>query len=180
MTIFTIGHSTRTFERFLGLLQRENVELVLDVRRYPVSRRHPQFSRDWLSGALAAEQVDYLHLPSLGGHRQPREESPNTALRNGAFRGYADHMATAEFGQGLMRVINHASLRSTALMCAEADPSRCHRSLLADALVLGGSPVFHILEEGSPPHVPHQDARLTAGTIVYQRRPASAQVKLFR
>ncbi len=178
MTILTIGHSTRPFDRFLAMLQREKAALVLDVRRYPVSRRHPHFSADRLRAALAAEHVDYAHAPSLGGHREPREDSPNTALRNGAFRGYADHMATAEFRDGLAQLVHRASLRSIALLCAEADPSRCHRSLLADALVLHGIPVLHILEEESRAHVPHRDARLAGGTVVYTHHPASEQVRI--
>ncbi len=179
MTILTIGHSTRLFERFLAMLQRENVALVIDVRRYPVSRRHPHYSKDRLRPALASGHVDYAHIPALGGHREPPDDSPNSALRNGAFRGYADHMATAEFKEGLAQVVRHASLRRTVLLCAEADPGRCHRSLLADALVLRGIPVLHILEEESRSHVPHRNARLADDTIIYQHQPASPQIKMF-
>ncbi len=179
MTILTIGHSTRPIERLLDMLQREGVALLVDVRRYPVSRRHPQFSQGPLRTALAARRVDYLHMPSLGGHREPRRVSPNDALRNALFRGFADHMATAEFRDALARVVHQASLRVTTLMCAEADPRRCHRSFLADALVLRAVPVLHILEEESRPHVPHRAARLVGDTVVYERKPAREQVRMF-
>jgi uncharacterized protein (DUF488 family) len=154
------------------------VGVLVDVRRYPGSRRHPQFAREALARTLAEAGIEYRHEPDLGGHRQPREDSPNTAWRNAAFRGYADHMDTPEFAQALERV--RAAPARAAVMCAEAVPWRCHRQLIADALVARGTEVRHIFGPGrAEPHRLHADARVGEGGRVTYPRPARRQRALF-
>lgn len=149
------------------------MRLLVDVRRHPASRRHPHFSREPLARGLAAAGIGYTHEPDLGGHREPRPDSPNTAWRLPAFRGYADHMRTPEFAAALARV---AALPHAAVMCAEAQPSKCHRQLLADALTLKGLRVVHLLEPGrAQDHVLHPRARPAADGIVY---PGRGQLEL--
>ena len=153
----------------MALLRENGVRLLVDVRRFPVSRRYPHFTGSTLAAALAREGVAYRHDADLGGRREPRPDSPNRAWRAAAFRGYADHMATPAFAAALARLKDDAAARPTAILCAEADPQRCHRQLVADALVMGGTPVVHILGPGtSAGHVPHPAARTTPqGGIVY-------------
>ena len=143
--VYTIGHSTRVFPDFLGLLESQQIRHVVDVRRYPASRRHPQYAGAALEQALAAAGIAYTHEQDLGGRRQPRPDSPNTGWRSQSFRGYADYMNTDAFQAALARLIDHAQQSRTALLCAEAVPWRCHRQLIADALVARGHDVLHIL-----------------------------------
>ena len=143
--IWTVGHSTRTIEEFIALLGSQRIEAVADVRRFPGSRRHPQFGQERLGEALAAAGIEYVHFPELGGRRSTRADSPNTAWRNAAFRGYADYMMTAEFEAGRQRLLRLAQRKRTAVMCAEALWWRCHRSLIADALKAEGQKVWHIM-----------------------------------
>lgn len=143
--IFTIGHSTRPIEEFLELLRTNGVERLIDIRSVPRSRRNPQFNREALPEPLAGAGIGYLHMPALGGLRHPRADSRNGAWRNDGFRGYADHMQTAEFEAALEQVIDLASDKQTAIMCAEAVPWRCHRSLVADALTARGIAVEDII-----------------------------------
>jgi uncharacterized protein (DUF488 family) len=143
--IFTIGHSTRPIEEFIRLLKAHGVQRVIDVRTIPRSRHNPQFSRERLSAALHSARLHYRHLPGLGGLRRPAPDSPNTAWRNTSFRGYADHMRTAEFETSLERCLAFARQERVALMCAEAVPWRCHRSLIADALLARGIEVREIV-----------------------------------
>ena len=143
--IFTIGHSTRPKEEFIGLLQAHGVEQLIDIRTVPRSRRNPQFNREALPEPLAAAGIDYLHMPSLGGLRHARPDSPNTAWQNASFRGYADYMQTPEFAAGIEELIQLGSDKQTAIMCAEAVPWRCHRSLVGDALMARGIPVEDIM-----------------------------------
>lgn len=170
--VHTIGHSTRPIEGFIGLLAGAAIDLVVDVRLYPASRRHPQFGRAALQQSLAAAGVGYRHEPDLGGRREPRPGSPNTAWGVAAFRGYADHMATPGFCEALARVREDGSRRRPAVMCAEKDPAACHRQLVADALVLAGVEVRHIVDEGPPGvHRLHPAASLDgAGHVVYPAR----------
>ena len=144
--IYTIGHSTRELGEFLGLLAAHRVMQVVDVRRYPASRRHPQFARDALAAALQESGVGYHHEPALGGRRAARRDSANTAWRSAGFRGYADYMETPAFEDALARLRELARARPTAILCAEAVPWRCHRQLIADALVARGEEVGHILD----------------------------------
>lgn len=143
--VYTIGHSTREFPEFLRLLVSHGIRRVVDVRRYPASRRHPQYARAALEQALAAAGIAYTHEQDLGGRRQPRPDSPNIGWRSQSFRGYADHMDEVTFQAALARVIALASQSSIAVMCAEAVPWRCHRQLIADALLARGHDVGHIL-----------------------------------
>jgi uncharacterized protein (DUF488 family) len=143
-TVYTIGHSTRSSEELLALLRGADVEQVADVRAFPSSRRHPQFNRDALSTWLPSAGIQYTHMPGLGGRRAPAEGSPNGGWRERAFQGYADHMASAEFQRALTELDATARVRSTAIMCAEAVWWRCHRRLIADALVVRGWRVEHL------------------------------------
>lgn len=153
--IWTVGHSNRTAEALIDLLRAADVEQVADVRRFPGSRKHPQFGQQALGEALAREQIAYLHLPALGGRRSKRrDDSPNTGWRVEAFNAYADYMATADFAEALAALEREASQRRTAMMCSEAVPWRCHRRLIADALTIRGWLVLDIL---SPKRItPHQ------------------------
>jgi uncharacterized protein (DUF488 family) len=147
--IFTIGHSTHPVDRFLALLAGHRVELVGDVRRYPGSRRHPQFNAATLEATLDRAGIGYAGLgDSLGGRRSPRPDSANAFWRVAAFRGYADHMDTEEFATGLARLEQLARMRFTAIMCAEGDWRRCHRRLISDALTRSGWRVLHIRPDG--------------------------------
>jgi uncharacterized protein (DUF488 family) len=147
--IYTVGHSTHEESRFLRLLRTHAIELVADIRRHPGSRRHPQFGADALEGSLAAAGIGYLWLgEELGGRRRSRPGSPNSGWRVEGFRGYADHMGGEEFQRGLGRLEEAAGGRRTAVMCAEGDWRRCHRQLVADALVVRGWRVLHIGPRG--------------------------------
>ncbi len=145
MMILTIGHSTRALEEFIHLLHAHGVARVVDVRTVPRSRRNPQFNRETLPGSLKAAGIGYTHLASLGGLRHAHADSPNQGWRNESFRGFADFMQTAEFEAGLQELLALAAPGPIALMCAEALPWRCHRSLIADALTVRGYRVEHIM-----------------------------------
>jgi uncharacterized protein (DUF488 family) len=138
LVIFTIGHSTRPIDVFMRLLKAHDVQRVVDVRTIPRSRHNPQFNRDQLSPALHRVKIHYRHMPQLGGLRHPRRDSLNTGWRNASFRGYADYMQSPEFENSLARCINLALQERVVLMCAESVPWRCHRSLIADALLARG------------------------------------------
>ena len=144
-TVFTIGHSTRTEREFIELLQAHLVTGLVDVRTVPRSRRNPQFNRENLPAALEPEGIAYAHVAALGGFRRPSPDSPNKGWRNLSFRGYADYMQTGEFEEALMGLMNIAESRRVAIMCAEAVPWRCHRSLIADALLVRGVAVEEII-----------------------------------
>lgn len=166
--IFTIGHGNRTLAEFLALLRAHGITRLVDVRAYPRSRRNPAFDLDALPQALAAAGIAHTHLRALGGRRRPRPDSANRAWRNEAFRGYADHMQTQEFHAGLDRLLALAAADRVAIMCAESVPWRCHRSLIADALVARGIPVLDIVGEGAPrPHALPPHARVHDGEVSY-------------
>jgi uncharacterized protein (DUF488 family) len=143
--ILTIGHSTRVIEDFIDLLQAHGVQLIIDIRTIPRSRRNPQFNEDTLATSLKEWGTDYVRLKELGGLRHPRKDSQNLGWRNESFRGFADYMQTPEFEVGINELIRLAHDRTVAIMCAEALPWRCHRSLVADALVVRGIQVEHIM-----------------------------------
>jgi len=177
--IFTLGHSTRSAAELLGMLREAGIERLVDVRRFPGSRRHPQFGRDALAATLDAAGIGYLHAADLGGRRPPRPDSPNGAWRVAGFRGYADYMDAPEFRAALERLIAGAAERPTAILCAEAVPWRCHRRLIADALVTRGIEVVHLLAPGrSEPHALHPDARLLPGHRLVYPAPKDAQAAL--
>ncbi len=145
LAIYTIGHSTRSIAELLSLLASHGVGEVADVRRFPASRRHPHFSREALARSLNGAGIGYVWLPDLGGRRPSHPDSPHTAWKNAAFRGYADHMDSVEFERGLQALLDEAARQPTAILCAEATPWRCHRQLIADSLVVRGIEVRHIL-----------------------------------
>jgi uncharacterized protein (DUF488 family) len=166
--IFTIGHSTRTLDQLLALLKAHGIERLADVRTIPRSRRNPQFNADALPGPLAAAGVLYVPMPELGGLRHPRKDSPNTAWRNESFRGYADYMLTPQFEAALARLTELARTARVAIMCAEAVPWRCHRSLIADALTARGIPVEHIgSERAANPHRLTPFAKVEGKQVTY-------------
>jgi len=151
--IFTIGHSTRSLETLLQLLRAHGVTLLVDVRTVPRSRHNPQFNQDTLPQALRKADMDYMHMKELGGLRHPRRDSTNTGWRTAGFRGYADYMETPEFETNLQQLMEVARRRQVCIMCAEAVPWRCHRSLISDALLVRSVGVEHILGEGArKPH----------------------------
>ena len=145
LTLFTIGHSTRTLEEFEGLLKTYGVTLLVDVRTVPRSRHNPQFNKETLPGSLKPSGVRYIHMPEIGGLRRPKHDSINLAWKNLGFRGYADYMQTKEFTDNLLKIVALARENCLALMCAEALPWRCHRSLISDVLVVRHVKVLHII-----------------------------------
>ena len=149
LTIFTIGHSTRTLDEFIDLLKAYGISLVVDVRTVPRSRHNPQFNKETLPNALKPYGIKYIHLPEIGGLRRPKQDSINLAWRNSSFRGYADYMQTKEFTENLLKIVALARENCLALMCAEALPWRCHRSLISDALVVRHVKVRHIISADS-------------------------------
>jgi uncharacterized protein (DUF488 family) len=166
--IFTVGHSTLPIERFLALLRAYRVGTLADIRTVPRSRRNPQFNADALATALRGAQIDFVPLSVLGGLRRARKDSPNTGWRNESFRGFADYMQTEAFESGLENLIDISRRRRTAIMCAEAVPWRCHRSLVADALLVRGIPAIEILSETSfRPHRLTPFARVNGTQITY-------------
>jgi uncharacterized protein (DUF488 family) len=167
--ILGVGHSNRGMDIFRELLQQHGIEQLVDIRRYPASRRHPQFGREQLGMSLREMGVGYSHEEELGGHREAGSNSANTAWRETAFRGYADHMDSAGFRGAILRVMERANRERIVVMCAEADPGNCHRQLLADALVVQGAEVVHIVSaEETRVHRLHASARVLGdGRIVY-------------
>ncbi len=150
------------------MLRAHGVETLVDVRTVPRSGHNPQFNSDALPAALAAAGIEYLHMPALGGLRRPRKDSPNLAWRNESFRGYADYMQTPEFAAALDRLVELSRARRAAIMCAEAVPWRCHRSLIADALAARGIAVEHIMSEAAAkPHTVTSFARIEDGRVSY-------------
>ena len=182
MTLYTVGHSTRTEDEFIDLLRAHGIRRLVDVRRYPGSRRHPHFSRESLARSLPAHGIRYEHAVALGGRRTPAPDSVNAAWRSASFRAYADYMATPAFQDALAAVLADAAATRTAIMCAEAVPWRCHRQLIADALVIHGHEVLNILTaDRAEPHSPNEHARLAAdGTVTYPAEaPGDTQTTLF-
>jgi uncharacterized protein (DUF488 family) len=148
-TVFTVGHSTLPIERFIALLQTYGIERLADIRTIPRSRHNPQFNDTALAGSVTAQHLEYAHLPALGGLRHARKDSRNTGWRNASFRGYADYMQTTAFQDALEALIHMSRQKRIAIMCAEAVPWRCHRTLVADALSVRGVPVVEILSESN-------------------------------
>jgi uncharacterized protein (DUF488 family) len=166
-TIYTIGHSTRTIDQFIAMLKAHSIETLVDVRTVPKSRHNPQFSADALAESLRQAGIHYQHLAALGGLRHARKDSINTGWENASFRGFADYMATPEFRAGLEELEKLATEHTVAIMCAEAVPWRCHRSLIADALTVRGWQVLHISSKKTArpheltPFLKVQDGQLT-------------------
>jgi uncharacterized protein (DUF488 family) len=173
-TIFTVGHSTLPIDPFIALLQTYRIERLADVRTVPRSRHNPQFNADELGRALAHESIDYVPLQTLGGLRHARKDSINTGWHNTSFRGYADYMQTEGFQQGLEELIALSREKRTAIMCAEAVPWRCHRSLVADALNVRGIPAVEILSRSDyRAHKLTSFAHVEGTTITYPPEQAT-------
>jgi uncharacterized protein (DUF488 family) len=179
MTVYTIGHSTRPVEATIAMLRAHGVARLVDIRTIPGSRRNPQYGRAALARALEAAGIAYEHRPGLGGLRRPRPDSPNAAWRNASFRGYADYMQTDAFRAALAALLESAARETIAVMCAEALPWRCHRSLLADALLARGVDVRHIMgETEAKPHALTPFGRvLPGGAIIYDGAPAARRAR---
>jgi uncharacterized protein (DUF488 family) len=166
--VLTVGHSTRAIAEFIELLKAHGVERVVDVRTVPKSRHNPQFGKDALPGSLAGAGIGYTHVPELGGLRRPRADSQNTGWRNASFRGYADYMQMPQFTAALEEVIALGRKERIALMCAEAVPWRCHRSLIADALLVRGVAAEEISSATrTSPHKLTPFARVRGTEITY-------------
>lgn len=167
-SVFTVGHSNHPIDKFLGILRAHDIERVIDVRRFPVSRKWPHFDAENLAKSLPAAGINYAGMAELGGRRKPLPDSPHSAWRVDAFRGYADFMDTEEFARSLENALALAREHRATLMCAEALPWRCHRSILADAFLARGWEVFEILseKEARPRKLP-DFARLEGERVIY-------------
>lgn len=172
VTLYTIGHSTRTIEDFLAALRAHGIQKLIDIRAFPMSRRLPHFNREALEVALQENGIEYIWMKELGGRRKPRmapERSPNVALRNDSFRNYADYMLTPEFHAGAEKVKDLAKSSRAAIMCAEMLFFRCHRMLVSDHFSLQGHEVLHIQNENAPaPHRVTKEARFENGQVIYR------------
>ncbi|SDB79766.1 Protein of unknown function, DUF488 [Raineyella antarctica] len=167
-TVYTIGHSTRPIEEFIALLAEHGVDTLVDIRTVPRSRHNPQFNRDALPASLAAAGIDYRYEERLGGLRHSRADSPNTGWRNASFRGYADHMQTDVFAEAVDDLLALAADHTVAIMCAEAVPWRCHRSLVGDALLVRGAEALDIMGPGKArAHALTRFAHVEGLTITY-------------
>ena len=169
-TLYTIGHSTRSLEELIGALRAHEIQTLVDIRSFPVSRRRPHFNRESLEQSLPAAGIRYVWLKALGGYRKKlREDSPHVALRNQNFRNYADHMMTSEFQQGIEELLRIAEKSRTACMCAERVWFHCHRMMVSDWLVAHGHTVLHI--DGTGPVRPHHltaEGRVIDGQLIYR------------
>jgi len=167
MTVWTIGHSNMDIEVLIDVLKGASIEVLCDIRRFPMSRRNPQFNRDDLAASLAEAGIEYQHWPSLGGRRTPSKDSINLGLRDAGFRGFADYMWTPEFDEALAALLELAEGKRVAVMCAEAVPWRCHRSLLSDALLARGVEVRHVVGGKERLHTLAPYARVQDGRVAY-------------
>jgi uncharacterized protein (DUF488 family) len=167
-SLWTVGHSTHPIAEFIALLQTYDIQALADVRRFPGSRRHPQFNGGLLAESLAGEGIEYSHFPELGGRRVPQPDSINTAWRNDSFRGYADYMQTPAFTEGIDRLLQIAGSKRTVIMCAEALWWHCHRGLIADYLKSTGVQIIHLLTPTqSEPHPYTSAAQIIDGKLSY-------------
>ena len=177
LTIYTIGHSTHPIDEFIAILKRYGIEQLVDVRTVPKSRHVPQFNSHELAAALDKQGIAYVHLKSLGGLRHAKKDSINTGWRNASFRGYADYMSTDVFGQGIEQLVDLGKGNRTVIMCAEAVPWRCHRSLIGDALLVRGIAAEDIMSAtSSRPHKLTEFAKVDGQEITY---PPDNNLELF-
>lgn len=170
-TIYTIGHSTRPIDEFLDLLREHGIAQLVDIRTIPRSRHNPQYEQDALAESLDQAGIDYVYLRSLGGLRSSRKDSPNTGWRNKSFRNYADYMQTDDFRRGIDELLDLSAHAITAILCAEAVPWRCHRSLVGDALLVRGAKVLDIIGSGPPREETLTSFAVVSGTDI--RYPAT-------
>ncbi|TKS58597.1 MAG: DNA repair protein [Nitrospira sp.] len=169
-TIWTIGHSTRPIDEFIAILCAHDIGRMIDVRTIPRSRNNPQFNTDTLSKSLKKVGLTYFHMPQLGGLRKAKKDSINLGWRNASFRGYADYMQTNEFQRAIEELMAYGTKQTTAVMCAEAVPWRCHRSLIADALIMRGWEVRHIMSAtDAKPHQLTSFARIADNLLRYPK-----------
>lgn len=167
-TIWTVGHSTRSIKEFITILRSFSIELLVDIRSFPGSRKYPQYNKESLAQSLPAAGISYVHMPDLGGRRKPRPDSVNTAWRNEAFKGYADYMETDQFKQAVEMLQDYGWKQRTVYMCSEAVWWRCHRSLISDYLKLKDWKVMHIMAEGKATEHPYTaPAREQQGKLFY-------------
>jgi uncharacterized protein (DUF488 family) len=177
--VFTIGHSTRSLEEFIALLKAHQTARLVDVRTVPRSRKNPQFNSDTFPAALSATGISYAHAAGLGGFRRASPQSPNTGWRNASFRGYADYMQTAAFAENMADLVAQAAGQRLTLMCAEAVPWRCHRSLIADALLVRGVRVEEIVsEKRCQVHALTSFARVEGCKLVYPPPDTSDSIEV--
>lgn len=176
-TIWTVGHSNKAIEEFLSLLKSQSIDLVADIRRFPGSKRHPHFGGSELEASLAAEGIGYRHFAGLGGRRgKAAPDSPNVGWRVAAFNAFADHMTSSEFREDLDALISQSRERRAAIMCSEALPWRCHRRLIADALVARGWTVLDIIGTSKPkPHVLTPFAQVVDDRLIYPATDEESQ-----
>jgi uncharacterized protein (DUF488 family) len=169
VTVWTVGHSTRSGEEFVQILLAHGIQMLVDVRSFPGSRRYPQFNRAALAESLHLAGIKYKHEPRLGGRRTPRADSHNTAWKNASFRAYADHMESEEFRKGVKDLLELAANARVAVMCAESLWWRCHRSLISDYLKAEGHTVIHILDQNKSEEHPFTSAaRIVDGELCYR------------
>jgi uncharacterized protein (DUF488 family) len=166
-TVYTVGHSNTPVQTLIDQLSAAGVQMLVDIRRYPGSRRNPQYGRDALAASLNEAGISYRHMEALGGRRRPRPDSPNAGLTSEQFRGYADYMETEEFGTAANALLRLAGEMPTAVMCAEAVPWRCHRSLLGDYLVAQGNEVVDLVGGKQSAHRMTPIARVDDGSVSY-------------
>lgn len=175
--VWTIGHSTRTIEDLVAMLQSFGIAVVVDVRSYPGSRRYPQFNKEALDISLGKNNIRYFHIKDLGGRRKSNPESKNTKWRNDAFRGFADYMETDSFKKGVEQLQSLATSQRTAYMCSEAVWWRCHRSLISDYLKSIGWTVIHIMDKEKAEEHPYTSAaRIVNGKLSYQEDPTTGEL----
>jgi uncharacterized protein (DUF488 family) len=175
--IFTVGHSTRSIDEFVELLRAHGVKGIADIRSIPRSRHNPQFNTDVLEHSLLQEHMSYKHIKELGGLRRARKDSLNLGWRNASFRGFADYMATPEFSEGLETLIEIARAKETAIMCAEAVPWRCHRSLIGDALTKKGWVVRDIMSRAvAKRHLLTPFLKTRKGQLIYPEEPLETRL----
>jgi len=168
-TIWTIGHSTRTIDEFVAMLQSFNITLVADIRHFPGSRKYPHFNKEELHRSLLQHNIQYVHIENLGGRRKLHKDSLNTAWRHPAFRAYADYMETENFKEGITMLQDIAQQENTAFMCSEAVWWRCHRSMVADYLKANGWTVMHIMAVAkAEEHLYTAPAKIIGGQLTYQ------------
>lgn len=176
--VYAVGHSTRPVAAFIDILRAHDVDTLVDIRTIPKSRHNPQFNGNDLALSLCSAGIGYIHLKELGGLRRAVKGSKNTGWRNASFRGFADYMQTEEFGAGLERLVRLAERRRVAIMCAEGNPFRCHRSLVADALTVRGGKVIHIASRGEGrPHRLTPFARVSGTSLSYPAEAAEPRAR---
>lgn len=178
-SLFTIGHSTRSLDELVDLVRGHEIATLVDVRTVPRSRFNPQFNRDRLEKDLREAGLEYIHFPSLGGLRKPRPDSVNNAWKNASFRGFADYMGTSEFDLGVSELVEKSRMQTTAIMCAEAVPWRCHRSLVSDSMTVRGVKVRHIISQReTKTHTLTEFAAVDGISITYPATPRDEQTTM--